>query len=49
MIRQPIGVFAAITPFNFPFMVPLWFLPFAIACGDTFILSRPSRTPSHQS
>ena len=34
MIRQPIGVFAAITPFNFPFMVPLWFLPFAIACGE---------------
>ncbi|HXV56744.1 MAG TPA: CoA-acylating methylmalonate-semialdehyde dehydrogenase [Gaiellaceae bacterium] len=41
MIRQPIGVFAGVTPFNFPFMVPLWFLPFAIACGNTFV-SKPS-------
>jgi malonate-semialdehyde dehydrogenase (acetylating)/methylmalonate-semialdehyde dehydrogenase len=45
MIRQPIGVFAAITPFNFPFMVPLWFLPFAIACGDTFILKPSEQDP----
>jgi malonate-semialdehyde dehydrogenase (acetylating) / methylmalonate-semialdehyde dehydrogenase len=45
MIRQPIGVFAAITPFNFPFMVPLWFLPFAVACGDTFILKPSEQDP----
>ncbi len=41
MIRQPLGVVAAITPFNFPVMVPLWFLPYAIACGNTFV-SKPS-------
>src|SRR5918912_1128500 len=40
-IRQPVGVCAAIVPFNFPAMVPFWFLPFAIACGNTFIL-KPS-------
>jgi malonate-semialdehyde dehydrogenase (acetylating) / methylmalonate-semialdehyde dehydrogenase len=45
MIRQPIGVFAAVTPFNFPFMVPLWFLPFAIACGNTFILKPSEQDP----
>jgi malonate-semialdehyde dehydrogenase (acetylating)/methylmalonate-semialdehyde dehydrogenase len=38
MTRQPLGVVAAITPFNFPVMIPLWFLPCAIACGNTFIL-----------
>jgi len=37
MIRQPLGVVAAITPFNFPGMIPFWFLPYAIACGNTFI------------
>ena len=37
-IRQPVGVCAAIVPFNFPAMVPFWFLPFAIACGNTFVL-----------
>ncbi|MGA7434106.1 MAG: aldehyde dehydrogenase family protein, partial [Solirubrobacterales bacterium] len=36
-IRQPVGVCATIAPFNFPAMVPFWFLPFAIACGNTFI------------
>ena len=41
-VRQPIGVFAAITPFNFPAMVPMWFLPHAVACGNTFIVSRAS-------
>src|SRR3954471_10093238 len=41
MIRQPLGVVAAITPFNFPGMIPLWFLPYAIACGNTFV-SKPS-------
>lgn len=44
-VRQPAGVFAAITPFNFPFMVPLWFLPAAIACGNTFILKPSPQTP----
>src|SRR5699024_536763 len=38
MIRQPLGVVAAITPFNFPVMIPLWFLPYAIAAGNSFIL-----------
>ena len=43
--RQPIGVFAAITPFNFPSMVPLWFLPTAITCGNTFVLKPSPQTP----
>jgi malonate-semialdehyde dehydrogenase (acetylating) / methylmalonate-semialdehyde dehydrogenase len=45
MIRQPQGVVAAITPFNFPAMIPLWFLPYAIACGNTFILKPSERVP----
>ena len=45
MIRQPIGVFAGITPFNFPFMVPMWFLPFAIACGNTFVCKPSEQDP----
>ncbi len=45
MIRQPLGVVAAITPFNFPVMVPLWFLPYAIACGNTFILKPSEKVP----
>jgi len=45
MIRQPLGVVAAITPFNFPIMIPLWYLPYAIACGNTFIL-KPSEKAS---
>jgi malonate-semialdehyde dehydrogenase (acetylating) / methylmalonate-semialdehyde dehydrogenase len=45
MIRQPIGVAAAITPFNFPAMIPLWFLPYAIACGNTFVLKPSERVP----
>jgi len=44
-LRQPVGVFAAITPFNFPFMVPIWFLPTAITCGNTFILKPSPQTP----
>jgi malonate-semialdehyde dehydrogenase (acetylating)/methylmalonate-semialdehyde dehydrogenase len=44
-IRQPIGVCAAITPFNFPAMVPMWFLPFAIACGNTFVLKPSEQVP----
>lgn len=45
MVRQPLGVVAAITPFNFPAMVPMWFLPYAIACGNTFILKPSERVP----
>jgi malonate-semialdehyde dehydrogenase (acetylating) / methylmalonate-semialdehyde dehydrogenase len=45
MIRQPLGVVAAITPFNFPGMIPFWFLPYAIACGNTFILKPSERVP----
>ncbi|MCL4878963.1 MAG: CoA-acylating methylmalonate-semialdehyde dehydrogenase [Anaerolineae bacterium] len=43
--RQPLGVFAALTPFNFPMMVPLWFLPTAIACGNTYIVKPSPMTP----
>ncbi len=45
MIRQPIGVVAAITPFNFPGMIPLWFLPYAIACGNAMIVKPSERVP----
>jgi len=45
MIRQPIGVVAAITPFNFPAMIPFWFLPYAIACGNTFVLKPSEKVP----
>jgi malonate-semialdehyde dehydrogenase (acetylating)/methylmalonate-semialdehyde dehydrogenase len=45
MIRQPLGVVAAITPFNFPGMIPFWFLPYAIACGNTFVLKPSERVP----
>ncbi|MGH7174285.1 MAG: CoA-acylating methylmalonate-semialdehyde dehydrogenase [Gemmataceae bacterium] len=45
MVRQPLGVVAAITPFNFPTMIPLWFLPYAIACGNTFVLKPSERVP----
>ena len=45
MVRQPVGVVAAITPFNFPAMIPLWFLPYAVACGNTFILKPSERDP----
>src|ERR1019366_892476 len=44
-IRQPIGVCAGITPFNFPAMVPAWMYPFAIACGNTFVLKPSERVP----
>src|ERR1700761_4819899 len=47
-IRQPVGVCAAIAPFNFPAMVPFWFLPFAIACGNTFILKPSEQVPLTQ-
>lgn len=45
MIRQPLGVVAAITPFNFPGMIPFWFLPYAIATGNTFILKPSEKVP----
>jgi malonate-semialdehyde dehydrogenase (acetylating)/methylmalonate-semialdehyde dehydrogenase len=45
-IRQPIGVCAGITPFNFPAMVPMWMYPLAIACGNTFVLKPSERDPS---
>jgi len=44
-IRQPVGVCAAVTPFNFPAMVPMWFLPFAIVCGNTFVLKPSEQVP----
>ena len=45
-MRQPIGVVAGITPFNFPAMVPMWMFPIAIACGNTFILKPSEKDPS---
>lgn len=45
-MRQPLGVVAGITPFNFPAMVPLWMFPIAITCGNTFILKPSERNPS---
>src|SRR6185369_17247920 len=45
-IRQPVGVCAGITPFNFPVMVPLWMFPVAIACGNTFVLKPSEKVPS---
>jgi len=44
-MREPIGVCAGITPFNFPAMVPLWMFPLAIACGNTFVLKPSEKTP----
>src|SRR5438874_6492661 len=45
MIRQPLGVVAAITPFNFPGMIPFWFLPYAIAAGNTLVVKPSERVP----
>ena len=45
-LRQPLGVVAGITPFNFPAMVPLWMIPNAVACGNTFVLKPSERDPS---
>src|ERR1700761_1462076 len=45
MVRQPLGVAAVITPFNFPLMIPLWFLPYAIATGNTVVLKPSDRVP----
>ena len=45
MLRQPLGVVAVITPFNFPAMIPLWFLPYAIACGNTVVIKPSEKVP----
>jgi len=45
MIRQPVGVGAALCPFNFPAMIPFWFMPYALACGNTFIVKPSERVP----
>ena len=45
-LRQPLGVCAGVTPFNFPVMVPMWMFPMAIACGNTFVLKPSERDPS---
>ena len=47
-VRQPVGVCAAIAPFNFPAMVPFWFLPFAIGCGNAFVLKPSEQVPMTQ-
>ncbi|MCB9869242.1 MAG: CoA-acylating methylmalonate-semialdehyde dehydrogenase [Planctomycetes bacterium] len=47
-VRQPLGVFACIAPFNFPAMVPLWFFPFAVACGNTFVCKPSEQVPLSQ-
>lgn len=46
---QPVGVFAAIAPYNFPAMVPWWFLPYAVVCGNTFVLKPSEQVPMTQS
>ena len=48
LIREPLGVFACIAPFNFPFMIPLWFMPYAIATGNTFIVKASEYVPNSQ-
>ena len=48
-IRQPLGVVAGITPFNFPAMVPMWMCAPAIACGNTFVLKPSEKDPSASS
>lgn len=45
MIRQPVGVVATIAPFNFPGMIPFWYLPYAVACGNTYIVKPSERVP----
>ncbi len=45
MLRQPLGVVAIISPFNFPGMIPFWFLPYALACGNTVVVKPSERTP----
>ncbi|NIN65893.1 MAG: CoA-acylating methylmalonate-semialdehyde dehydrogenase [Anaerolineae bacterium] len=47
-VRQPLGVFCMIPPFNFPLMVPLWFMPYAVACGNTYIVKPSEQVPLSQ-
>ena len=47
-VYQPVGVFSCVTPFNFPSMVPLWFLPYAVACGNTYIVKPSELCPMSQ-
>ncbi|MFQ6074559.1 MAG: CoA-acylating methylmalonate-semialdehyde dehydrogenase [Candidatus Bathyarchaeia archaeon] len=47
-IRQPIGVFCMVAPFNFPNMVPLWYMPYAVACGNTYIIKPSEQVPLSQ-
>jgi malonate-semialdehyde dehydrogenase (acetylating)/methylmalonate-semialdehyde dehydrogenase len=49
VVRQPLGVFCAVAPFNFPLMVPLWFWPYAVACGNTYIVKPSEQVPLTQS
>jgi len=45
MIRQPVGVAAVLAPFNFPAMIPFWFMPYALACGNTYVVKPSERVP----
>ncbi|MDO8750999.1 MAG: CoA-acylating methylmalonate-semialdehyde dehydrogenase [Dehalococcoidia bacterium] len=47
-LRQPLGVFCCIAPFNFPAMIPLWFLPYAVACGNTYVVKPSEQVPLTQ-
>jgi malonate-semialdehyde dehydrogenase (acetylating)/methylmalonate-semialdehyde dehydrogenase len=49
MIRQPLGIGACIAPFNFPIMIPFWFMPYAIACGNTYIIKPSEKVPGTMS
>jgi malonate-semialdehyde dehydrogenase (acetylating)/methylmalonate-semialdehyde dehydrogenase len=48
ILREPLGVFACIAPFNFPFMIPLWFMPYALAAGNTFVVKASEFVPNTQ-
>ena len=48
VVREPLGVFTCIAPFNFPFMIPLWFMPYAIATGNTFVVKASEYVPNSQ-
>jgi len=45
MLRQPVGVAAVVAPFSFPGMIPFWFLPYALACGNTYIVKPSEKVP----
>lgn len=48
IMREPLGVFACVAPFNFPFMIPLWFMPYALATGNTFVVKASEYVPATQ-